>query len=208
MIVIILFLLAFHSSSTISHASVLDFCVANLKGAESPAGYPCKSPVTVDDFVFTNFRAGNTSNFFKASLTPAFVDQFPGVNGLGLSAARLDVEAGGVIPMHSHPGASELLIVVQGRITSGFISSDNSVFVKTLKKGDVMIFPQGLLHFQVNAGRGKATAFLTFSSPNPGAQLLDLALFGNNLDSSFVSKATALDLAQVKKLKAAFGGRG
>ncbi|KAJ1401059.1 RmlC-like cupin domain superfamily [Sesbania bispinosa] len=203
----ILFLFSF-LLSTSSHASVVDFCVADLKSAQNPSGYPCKSPVTVDDFVFSNFRAGNTSNFFKASLTPAFVDQFPGVNGLGFSAARMDIEAGGIVPMHSHPGASELLIMVQGRITAGFISSDNSVFVKTLAKGDVMVFPQGLMHFQLNAGKGRATAFLTFSSPNPGAQLLDLALFGNNLDSAVVGKTTFLDIAQVKKLKAVFGGRG
>ncbi|XP_061339060.1 germin-like protein 1 [Gastrolobium bilobum] len=206
----IIFIFAFLLPTSL--ASVLDFCVADLKGAESPAGYPCKPPasLTVDDFVFSHFRAGNTSNFLKFSLTPAFVDQFPGVNGLGFSAARLDMEAGGLIPMHSHPGASELLVMVQGHITAGFISSDNTVFVKSLIKGDIMIFPQGLLHFQINAGRGKAkaAAILTFSSPNPGAQILDLALFGSKLDSALVSRTTFLDPAQVKKLKGIFGGSG
>ncbi|CAL0326131.1 unnamed protein product [Lupinus luteus] len=187
-----------------SHAS--DFCVADLKGVKNPAGYPCKSHVTVDDFVFSGFRAGNTSNAFKASLTPAFVDEFPGVNGLGFSAARLDLDVGGIIPMHSHPSGSELLIMVSGHITAGFIATDNSVFVKTLSKGDLMIFPQGLLHFQLNSGNRKATAFFSYSSTNPGAQLLDLALFGNNLDSVLVQKSTLLDPEQVKKLKGAFGG--
>ncbi|KAK7255718.1 hypothetical protein RIF29_29137 [Crotalaria pallida] len=197
-------LLLFSLFLATSHAS--DFCVADLKGPISPAGYPCKSQVTANDFVFSNFRAGNTSNFFKASFTPAFVEEFPGVNGLGVSAARLDFEAGGIIPMHSHPGGSELLIMVQGHITAGFISSDNSVYLKTLSKGDLMIFPQGLLHFQLNSGKGKATAFVSYSSTNPGAQLLDLALFGNNLDSALVQKSTFLDPAQVQKLKGAFGG--
>ncbi|XP_061339061.1 auxin-binding protein ABP19a-like [Gastrolobium bilobum] len=205
----IIFLLAFLLPTSLN-ASILDFCVADLKGAENPSGYPCKSPasLTVDDFVFSNLIAGNTSNFFKGALTPAFVDEFPGVNGLGFSVARLDIEEGGVIPMHSHSGASELIIIEQGHVTAGFISSDNSVFVKTLTKGDIMIFPQGLLHFQINAGRGRATAILTFSSPNPGSQILDLALFGNNLDSALVAKTTFLDPAQVKKLKGFFGGSG
>lgn len=204
----ILFLLALVFST--SHVAVQGFCVADLKGAQSLAGYLCKSPasVIVDDFVFSGLRAGNTSNFFKVSLTPAFVEQLPGVNGLGFSAARLDIDAGGGVPMHSHPDASEMLIMVQGRITAGFISPDNSVFVKTLTKGDVMVLPQGLLHFQLNAGKGKATAFLTFSNTNPSAQLLDVALFGNNLDSAIVGKTTFLDAAQVKKLKGVFGGRG
>lgn len=192
--------------STTSHAS--DFCVADLKAAENPSGYPCKFPVTVDDFVYSNFKAGNTSNFFKASFVPASVHQFPAVNGLGLSAARLDLDVGGVVPMHSHPSANELVIMVSGRITVGFISSDNSVYVKKLSKGDIMAIPQGLLHFNINSGVNKASAFLIFSSPNPGAQLLDLALFGNNLDSAFIGKSTFLDAAQVKKLKGAFGGSG
>ena len=71
-----------------------------------------------------------------------------------------------------------------------------------------MVFPQGQLHFQVNSGNGKATAFLAFSSANPGAQLLDLLLFGNTLPSDLVAQTTFLDVAQVKKLKARFGGRG
>ncbi|KAK7294441.1 hypothetical protein RJT34_17330 [Clitoria ternatea] len=203
-----LFLFAFFLLST---SQAQDFCVADLKSAQTPSGYPCKSPktLTVDDFVFSNLRAGNTSaNPFKISLTPAFVDEFPAVNGLRLSAARLDMDVGGVVPMHSHSNTNELLIVLSGHITAGFISSDNTVFVTTLSKGKVMVFPQGLLHFQINAGGGKASAFLSFNSENPGAQILDLALFSNNLDSSFVGKTTLLDIAQIKKLKRIFGGRG
>jgi oxalate decarboxylase/phosphoglucose isomerase-like protein (cupin superfamily) len=109
--------------------------------------------------------------------------------------------------MHTHPGATELLIIVQGEITAGFLTP-TAVYSKTLKPGDLMVFPQGMLHFQVNSGKGKATGFLTFSSANPGAQLLDLLLFSNNLPSELVAQTTFLDLAQVKKLKARFGGRG
>ncbi|XP_057455073.1 auxin-binding protein ABP19a-like [Lotus japonicus] len=206
--ILLLILAAFLSSSN-THALVSDFCVADLSRSVSPAGYACKKPpLTVNDFVFSNFKAGNTSNFLNAALNPAFVDQFPGINGLGLSAARLDLDAGGVVPIHSHPGASELVIILQGRITVGFISTDNTVYQKTLMKGDIIVIPQGLLHFQLNAGGNRASAVLTFSSTNPVAQLVDVALFGNNLDSGLVARTTFLDLAQVKKLKAVFGGRG
>lgn len=206
--IFIIFLLTLLSHST-TNASVLDFCVADLSSSQTPSGYPCKKSVTINDFVYSNFNSGNTStNFFKFSVTPAFVNQFPAVNGLGLSAAKLDLDVGGIIPMHSHRGASELMIVVQGRITAGFISSDNTVFIKTLSKGQILVLPQGLLHFQYNAGRNKASAYLTFSSENPGSQVLDLALFGNNLSSANLIKSTLLDPAQVKKLKAIFGGSG
>ncbi|KAJ0031099.1 hypothetical protein Pint_13488 [Pistacia integerrima] len=194
-----------------SYAAVQDFCVGDLSAPEGPAGYSCKKPakVTVDDFVFSGLgAAGNTSNIIKAAVTPAFSAQFPGVNGLGVSVARLDLAPGGVVPMHTHPGGSEVLIVVQGSICAGFISSANAVYFKPLKKGDIMVFPQGLLHFQINAGGGPALAFVSFSSPSPGLQILDYALFGNNLPSELVEKTTFLDDAQVKKLKGVLGGTG
>lgn len=71
-----------------------------------------------------------------------------------------------------------------------------------------MVILQGLLHFQFNAGWNKATAFVTLSSSNPGAQLVDFALFGNILNSGYVEKTNLLDHAQVKKLKTIFGGSG
>ncbi|KAK0571722.1 hypothetical protein LWI29_020520 [Acer saccharum] len=200
--------LLFASSSL---AAVQDFCVGDLSGPEGPAGFSCKkvAKVTVDDFVFSGLgAAGNTSNIIKAAVTPAFSTQFPGVNGLGISMARLDLAAGGVIPMHTHPGGSEVLVVVQGSICAGFISSANAVYFKSLKKGDIMVFPQGLLHFQINAGGSPALAFVSFSSPSPGLQILDYALFGNNLPTELIAQTTFLDAATIKKLKGVLGGSG
>ncbi|ONK66096.1 uncharacterized protein A4U43_C06F4110 [Asparagus officinalis] len=150
--------------------------------------------------------AGNTSNIIKAAVTPAFVGQFPATNGLGISAGRLDLAKGGVIPFHTHPGASEVLIVTQGSICAGFVTSSNKVYTKTLKKGDSMIFPQGLLHFQLNAAGVTSVAIVSFSSPEPGLQILDFALFGNNLKTALIEAVTFLDAATIKKLKGVLGG--
>ncbi|KAE7998457.1 hypothetical protein FH972_002999 [Carpinus fangiana] len=194
------------------HAAVQDFCVADLTAPDTPAGYACKKAanVTVDDFVFSGLgvAANTTGTFNKAAVTPAFVAQFPGVNGLGFSFARLDMEPGGVVPIHTHPGASEAILVLEGKITAGFVSSANTVYYKTLKKGDVFIFPQGLLHFQVNAGSTHVQVFVTFSSANPGLQILDLSLFSNDFPSELVAATSFLDIPQIKKLKAFFGGTG
>ncbi|KAJ8433695.1 hypothetical protein Cgig2_020630 [Carnegiea gigantea] len=190
--------------ASFSHVNAGDFCVGDVSLPAGPAGYSCKSvaKVTVNDFVYCGLAAaGNTSNLIKAAVTPAFAAQFPGLNGLGISLARLDIAVEGVVPMHTHPAASEVLLVVQGTICAGFISSANKVYFKELNKGDIMIFPQGLLHFQINSGKGKAIAFVSFSSADPGLQILDFALFANDLPSSIVEKATFLDDAQVKKLK-------
>ncbi|KAL7238200.1 hypothetical protein ACSBR2_004321 [Camellia fascicularis] len=195
-----------------SHGSVLDFCVADFSLPDGPAGYSCKKPakVTVNDFVYSALGiAGNTSNLIKAAVTTAFAAQFPGVNGLGLSMARLDLAVDGVVPIHTHPGGSEILFVVEGTICAGFISSSaNTVYFKTLYKGDVMVFPQGLLHFQFNSGNTPVLAIVSFSSPSPGLQITDFALFANDLPSALVEKVTFLDDAQVKKLKAVLGGTG
>ncbi|XP_061342923.1 auxin-binding protein ABP19a-like [Gastrolobium bilobum] len=196
---------------SISHASVNDFCVADLKSPNSNSGYPCKSPkeVTVDDFVFSGLVAKDPTNTTsRAALTTAFVNDFPGINGLGISAARVDLAEGGFVPMHTHPGGTELFMIVQGEITAGFMTPNAVYYSKTLKPGDVIAFPQGQVHFVVNSGKGNATAFVAFSSENPGAQTLDLLLFGNNLPSDIVAKTTLLDVAQVMKLKKRFGGRG
>nr|XP_004510467.2 germin-like protein subfamily 3 member 1 [Cicer arietinum] len=197
--------------TTTSNASVQDFCVADIKASDTPAGYPCKAATTVtsDDFAYSGLiEAGNTTNIINAAVTPAFVAQFPALNGLGLSAARLDLGPAGVIPLHTHPGASELLIVKQGHITAGFVSSANTVYIKTLKKGEIMVFPQGLLHFQATAGKRDAVAFAIFSSASPGLQILDFALFASNFSTPLITKTTFLDPVLVKKLKSVLGGSG
>ncbi|BAT98303.1 hypothetical protein LR48_Vigan192s000200 [Vigna angularis] len=203
------FLLSFLLST--SHATVQDFCVADLKSADGPAGFPCKpaAKVTSDDFVFAGLtETANVTNIINGAVTPAFVGQFPGVNGLGLSAARIDLGPAGVIPLHTHPGANELLLVTQGYILAGFISSSNVVYQKLLKKGELMVFPQGLLHFQIAAHKRKATAFAIFSSANPGLQILDFALFASDFSTPLITQTTFLDPALVKKLKGVLGGSG
>ncbi|OWM77305.1 auxin-binding protein ABP20-like [Punica granatum] len=191
-------------------AAQLDFCVADLKSPATPTGYPCKNPatVTVDDFAFSSTLAvaGNTSNVFKAAVATAVVTQLPGLNGLGTAMGRVDIAVGGVIPMHTHPSGTELLLVLEGTINAGFISSANNVYSKILKKGDVFVNPRGLLHFAINAGQEPAVGIVSFSSHLPGLQPTDYALFGNNLPTQVVKATTFLDEAQIKKLKAAFGG--
>ncbi|XP_059433506.1 auxin-binding protein ABP20-like [Corylus avellana] len=197
--------------SSACHAAVQEFCVADLTAPESPVGYSCKKPetLTVNDFVYSGLGvAGNTSNPLKAAVTLATVPEFPALNGLGISLARVDVAAGGGGAIHTHPRATEIVHVVSGEITAGFISGANKVYYKTLNKGDIIVIPQGLLHFQLNSGRIPAKLYVSFSSASPGLQILDNALFANNLPTELVAATTFLDIAQIKKLKGAFGGIG
>ncbi|KAK1692311.1 hypothetical protein QYE76_009008 [Lolium multiflorum] len=185
-----------------------DFCVADLPRGDTPAGYPCKEHVSADDFYYSGLAApGNTNNIFRTAITPASVSQFPGVNGLGISAARVDIAVGGVAPLHTHPAATELIFVTQGTIVAAFISSDsNTVYSKTLYKGDIMVFPQGLLHYQYNIGVTPAVLLVAFSGPNPGLQITLLALFANNIPSDVLPKLTFLDAVQIMKYKSMLNG--
>jgi hypothetical protein len=71
------------------------------------------------------------------------------------------------------------------------------------------VFPKGQLHFLVNSGSEIAIAFVAYSSSIPTFQFLDDLLFGkNNLKTSIIAQTTLLDVAQIKKLKAQFGGSG
>jgi len=188
-----------------------DFCVADLSFPDTPSGYPCKSEnnVTADDFVFSglNIAANTSTNSFKVAFTPVKVDKIPGLNGLGISVARIDLGFNGSVPMHTHPGVGEFIIVIQGQMTAGFITP-TKVFMKTLNPGDVWVFPTGLLHFILNTGPGNAVAYSAYTSSNFATHLTDFLLFGNSLPTPTVQKTTHLDPPQIIKLKANFGGSG
>ncbi|CAN1173023.1 Germin-like protein [Linum perenne] len=197
-------LLLFSIISSYTHSiHAVDFCVADLNGYQTPTGYVCKNPanVTADDFVFSGLvAAASTNNINKATATPATVQQFPGLNGLNVAAARADFAPGGAVPLHVHPYS----------LTAGFVSGigSNKVYVKKLKKGEIMVLPQGLVHFQVNTGDKNAVVFATFGHADPGVQLISSALFGNDFESFLVEKTTNIDEREVKRLKAILGGSG
>ncbi|GMI92664.1 ARABIDOPSIS THALIANA GERMIN 3, germin 3, GERMIN-LIKE PROTEIN 3 [Hibiscus trionum] len=205
------FQIFFALSFLFSFSNASDFCVGDLNAPQGPAGYSCKKAdaVSVKDFVFSGLRAaGNTSNLLKVALTPAFSTQFPGVNGLDISLVRVDYAVGGRATMHTHPEAAEILVVIQGTLYAGFISTTNKVYTKTLEEGDVMTFPKGLMHFQINVGKSGALAFAFYSSASPGVYLMDNAWFANDMPTDILQETTFLDPDQIKKLKGLLGGTG
>ncbi|KAL8497343.1 hypothetical protein ACS0TY_020871 [Phlomoides rotata] len=153
-------------------------------------GFPCKPPSNVNASDFKSSllsRAGDTDNFYRSSVTIATAAEFPGLNTLGLSAARMDIEVDGVVMPHVHPRASEMIFVWRGIVTVGFVDSDSRVFQKRLKQGEVFVFPKGLLHFCFNAGFEDAAVFSVLNSQNPGLASISGAMFGiNNKDGLMI----------------------
>ncbi|XP_022842683.1 germin-like protein subfamily 3 member 4 [Olea europaea var. sylvestris] len=134
-------------------------------------GFLCKNPanITASDFKSSLLnQGGDTDNFYRSSMNIITAAEFPGLNTLGLSASRIDLEDDGMVAPHVHPRASELMFVSTGVVVAGFVDSNNQVFQKILNEGDVFVFPRGLLHFCFNAGLENATIFSVLNSQNPG----------------------------------------
>ena len=152
--------------------------------------------------------AGNTDNKVGSNVTTVNVDTLPGLNTLGISLARIDFAPYGENPPHTHPRGTEILVVVEGTLFVGFVTSnpENRLFTKTLNLGDVFVFPVGLIHFQLNVGKTKAIAISGLSSQNAGVITIADAVFGSNppINPDVLTKAFQLDKNVVEELQKKF----
>ncbi|CAN1229746.1 Putative germin-like protein 2-1 [Linum perenne] len=158
-----------------------DFCVADSSSQVRMNGFTCKNPATVQasDFSFSGLQnPGNTANAVGSVVTAATVAQIPGLNTLGISMGTLEV---------------------------GFVTSnpENRLISKILHKGDVFVFPIGLVHFQRNIGHGNAVAIAALSSQNPGVITIANSVFGSKPDiaTDILAKAFQVDKSIVQKLQ-------
>ncbi|KAG9439536.1 hypothetical protein H6P81_019701 [Aristolochia fimbriata] len=195
------------------HKPLQDFCVAETSSADAVLvnGRACKDAKQADaeDFFFSGLhKQGNTSNRLGSSVTPVNVVQIPGLNTLGISMVRVDYAPWGLNPPHTHPRATEILTVLEGTLYVGFVTSnpDNRLITKTLQKGDVFVFPVGLVHFQYNVGSTNVVAIAALSSQNPGVITVADAVFGSNppIYADVLSKAFQVDKKMVDYLQTQF----
>ncbi|XP_065864269.1 germin-like protein subfamily 1 member 16 [Euphorbia lathyris] len=169
----------------------------------------CKDPekVTVEDFSFSGFNIPrNTSEQLGVYVTLLDVSIIPGLNTNGISLARIDFSPnGGLNPPHTHPRAAEILTVLEGTVYAGFVGTnpDHRLFAKVLHPGDVIIFPFGLIHFQMNIGKTPAVAIAALTSQDPGVITIANAAFGSEpaMDPRVLAKAFHLDQHLVTKLQ-------
>ncbi|CAL9016027.1 unnamed protein product [Prunus brigantina] len=192
-------------------SSLQDFCVADSKASVPVNGFVCKDSKLVDanDFFFSGLHlAGNTSNAVGSRVTPVNAVQIPGLNTLGISIVRIDYAPWGINPPHTHPRAAEVLTVLEGSLKVGFVTSnpENRLITKVLQKGDVFVFPVGLVHFQQNVGYGNAVAIAALNSQNPGVITVANAVFGSKPDISadILAKAFQVDKNTVYNFQSKF----
>ncbi|KAK9153685.1 hypothetical protein Sjap_001165 [Stephania japonica] len=189
---------------------IQDFCLPELDSTPSrlvrTSNSQCKDPAEAkaDDFIFSGIKF--PANFTKTGFASTAVNPavFPGLNTLGMSFVRADLDVGGINPPHYHPRATEIAFVLKGMVYSGFVDSKNRVFARVIERGEVMVFPKGLLHFQMNVGNSTATIFGSFNSQNPGLQRVAESVFGSGIKYELLMKAFGLTEREVSSLRRRF----
>ncbi|XP_062083276.1 germin-like protein subfamily 1 member 17 isoform X3 [Humulus lupulus] len=205
-------------ASSIASASdpspLQDFCVKvdDPHKALFVNGKFCKDPklAKAEDFFFYGLNVPrDTNNPVGSTVTQLNVDKIPGLNTLGITLVRIDYAPYGQNPPHTHPRGSEILVVVQGTLYVGFVSSNqdgNRLFTKVLKEGDVFVFPIGMIHFQFNPEHAPAVAFAGLSSQNAGTITIANSVFGSNpaINPDVLAKAFQVDNNVIDKLQKQF----
>ncbi|RWR81871.1 putative germin-like protein 2-1 [Cinnamomum micranthum f. kanehirae] len=207
-LVIVLFSIASSLVYAYDPSPLQDICVADLNSEVLVNGFVCKAikEVTADDFFLSGFdEPSNTMNNIGFNVKNALVNQIPGLNTLGISLVRLDFAPYGENPPHTHPRATEILTVLKGTLFVGFVLSNqnnNTLISKVLYKGDVFVFPIGLIHFQANIGDTPAVAISGLSSQNPGVITIANSVFGSKppISDDILAKAFQLDKKTMKMI--------
>ena len=111
-------------------------------------------------------------------------------------------------PSSHSPRATEILVVLEGTLYVDFVISnpENRLISKVLNKGDVFVFPIGLIHFQFNIGHTNAVAIAALSSQNPGVITIANAVLGSDppISIDVLTKAFQLDKDVVNFLQSSF----
>lgn len=185
-----------------------DFCVADTKSSVFMNGRSCLNPseVSPKHFMTSDLRkpANISGSPLGASTVAASSLNMPGLNTLGMMMARVDMAVGGIFPPHIHSRASEIVYIVEGTVSFGFVeSSTNRLFSQTLEAGDVFVVPKGTLHYAQNVGRKKAFILAAFNSQNPGFLMVPSASFASSpgISQEVLAKSFSLSLQEVEHIR-------
>ncbi|KAI3908903.1 hypothetical protein MKX01_023064 [Papaver californicum] len=204
------FLLSIHSTLASDPDPSQDFGILETKqgsiSSSQPKYFSCKnsSEAMVNDFIFSGVKHAGNFSATGISATSVNPTNFPGLNTLGMSFVRADLDVRGINAPHFHPRATEVALVLEGTIYSGFVDTSNRIFTKVINKGEVMVFPKGLVHFQMNVGNSPAIIFGSFNSPNPGLMRISTAIFGSGINEELLEKSFGLTVREIERLKRRF----
>ncbi|PHU14045.1 hypothetical protein BC332_15250 [Capsicum chinense] len=178
-------------------------------------GKTCKNPnlATANDFYFSGLNvSGDVYPKFGIAVTVVGVKEMPGLNTLGISTSRADIEPQSLFPFHTHPRGTELVTVLKGTLLVGiFVSDPANIFKrrllsKILYPGDVFVFPRGLIHFLYNVGNKKASLFGTYNSQNPGLITIPSSIISSTprVMDTILAEGFQLNKTQIAELRRKF----
>ncbi|OCH89623.1 RmlC-like cupin [Obba rivulosa] len=110
--------------------------------------------------------AASSSNF------PALID-----NGMAMTVGFLGPCA--LNSPHIHTRATEFNYIVSGNVSAGFLAENGARFVfNDILTGQAIIFPKGVIHFEMNNGCDDALFVAVFNDEDPGVNQVAQRFFG------------------------------
>ncbi|KAJ8754542.1 hypothetical protein K2173_005703 [Erythroxylum novogranatense] len=75
---------------------------------------------------------------------------------------------------------------------------------QTLQRGDIFVFPKGLVHYQNNPSVVGANAISAFGSASARTVSVHLSIFTSGIDDGILAKAFKTDVYTIQKIKGGF----
>ncbi|KZV97985.1 RmlC-like cupin [Exidia glandulosa HHB12029] len=122
------------------------------------------------DFVF-NFIDPNKNQTSGAGghTVSAAVNTFPALFGSGMAMTLGFMEPCSLNSPHTHPRATEILIMLNGTIKAGFLAENGARFIMNeVPTLSATVFPKGSIHFQANVGCKPVPFAAALSNEDPG----------------------------------------
>ncbi|UJR18112.1 hypothetical protein I4U23_005012 [Adineta vaga] len=125
---------------------------------------------------------------------------FPALIKHDIAMAVGSIEPCGLVLPHTHR-ATELVYVSQGKFEAGFIQENGGRFIKNvIVAGQVVVFPEGSIHFAQNLNCEPAFFIASFNSADPGVQITaDNAIKGLPVD--IVAASLGISIKAAKDLR-------
>ncbi|KAH8897338.1 spherulin-1A [Thozetella sp. PMI_491] len=126
------------------------------------------------------------------TIVNAFGITMPALVGNGMAMSMAFTEPCGFNTPHTHPRATELAVVVKGRMISEFVAETGARKIRNEHDTySMVVFPQGALHLEFNPDCEEMIFLAAFNSEDPGINTPGESLFF--LDDDFVGLALGLE---------------
>ncbi|KAE9378299.1 RmlC-like cupin [Stipitochalara longipes BDJ] len=136
--------------------------------------------------------AGTIAQGKGGKFIAASASNMPGLVDNGMAMAVGFTKACGFNTPHTHPRATELALLVKGRMISEFVAETGARKIRNEHQPYSMtVFPQGALHLEFNPGCDEAIFVAVFNSEDPGLNTPAESLF--MLDDDLVGLALGLE---------------